>query len=90
MVVVTTRVKRQVVSNPKLMEDVMMVFTELDRLVEYYKDEIKQLGIENGRAKNPIKIAYNDGAMRAYGDHIGEVNYLADVLRGWHRDMEEK
>lgn len=86
MAVVTPRVRSQIVNNPNLIKDVMIVYEELDRLVRYYKDEIKQVKIKIKMAKEPDEIKFLTGSLQAYCDHLAEVEWIGDVLRGWKHD----
>ena len=65
MAVVTPRVRSQIVNNPNLIKDVMIVYEELDRLVRYYKDEIKQVRIKIKMAKEPDEIKFLTGSLQA-------------------------
>lgn len=86
--VVTTRVKREIVKSPNLKENVITVFQELDKLVDYYQAEIKQAKLEYDRYKEPETQQMSLGRIQAYGDHIAEISYIRDILRDLDKDME--
>lgn len=71
--------------------DVCDAIVEMKKLLDYYNDELKQLKYEIKRLdqkKDMEKIMFIRGQCLAYQDHIAEVAYIADMLRGIHRDME--
>lgn len=90
MAVMSSKVRKQLLSNPTLEKDVVTLYNELVKLVNYYKAEIKQMEINLKRAKEPEEIAFFNGSLRAYSDHLSEVSWFADSLRGWQHDEEEK
>src|SRR5690554_888551 len=70
--------------------DVCDAIVEMKKLLDYYNNEFKQLKHEIKRLdpkKDMEEIMFIRGKCVAYQDHIAEVAYTADMLRGVHRGM---
>jgi hypothetical protein len=90
MVVVTSRVARSIKNSPTLSEDALDVYEEMNKLVIYYRNEIKISNIELKRMPPSEReaIANLKGLCEAYQDHVVEIEYIQNMLRGHHHDKE--
>lgn len=87
------RLKRTIRKDPNLADNVIDAYIEIQKLMDYYKTEVKVNESERDRNKEQKKFEEMFvciGRIEAYNDNLFELQCVFEVLRGYHRDMEAK
>lgn len=93
MVKVDNRLKRKIREDPHVVDNVIDTLVELQKLIDYYKTELRINVSEVKRCKREKEfeeIPMYMGRIEAYRDSIFEMEHVVELLRGNHRDMEEQ
>lgn len=93
MVQMDNRLKRRIRKDPNLADNVIDTYIEIDKLMNYYKTEIKVNESERDHHRENKELEEMFvciGKIEAYSDNLFELQCLFEVLRGYHRDMEAK
>ena len=90
MTVMTTRVKREFLKNENFKNDMFNAFNELLKLQVYYQAELKQQKLELKRVEAGSEEWHKRmGSITAYSDHVTELEYIIEMMRGYHNDLRE-
>lgn len=88
MTVLTTRVKRDFLSNENFKDDMFNAFSEMLKLQTYYENEIKQTKLELKKIEQGTEEWFQKmGSISAYNDHVTELEYIIEMMRGYHNDL---
>lgn len=91
MIQADPRIKRAIRRDKRTPEYASTAYEELVRLKFYYEDEIKQINVEIVRVEPGSSIsAQLHGAKVAYRDHIDEISYVMELIRGLHLEENDK
>lgn len=88
MTVMTTRVKKEFLKNENFQQDMFNAFSELLKLQMYYQSEMKQQKIEMKEVPQGSQEWFQKlGSVSAYNDHVTELEYIIEMMRGYHNDL---
>lgn len=93
MVVLDSRMKRRIRKDPLTPDNLMDAFVEIQKLIEYYETEIKINASEAKHASSEGDTERQQlhlGKIEAYKDNVFEMKYIFEIIRGQHRDLEDK
>ena len=93
MVILDNRMKQKIRKDPLTPENLMDAFIEIQKLIKYYETEIKLNINEAKHASREGKTEQQQlhlGKVEAYTDNVFEMKYIFEIIRGHHRDLEDK
>ena len=85
------RVKRAIKRDKRTPEYAVTAYEEMVRLKQYYEDEVIQCEVVLKDDKlNAIEQARIKGMVIAYQDHIDELAFIIELIRGLHLEENDK
>lgn len=85
------RTKREIRRDPRTPEYASTAYEELVRLKEYYENEVLQIetDLEN-LTYTQVSKAFEVGKATAYKDHVEEITFVIELIRGQHLEENDK